>query len=157
MTPELRAEIIRIARDRAAAGVWYVWGGNTWEGADCSGFVQRVLHEAGVHPWASKFPFRHDDNCAAMWKTWEETDTPEAGDVALYGKPRAPSHVVLVTAVRDGVVTEVVGMSRGDSDCTSVAIAKTKGAKAVVHTGDNAHRYRPGFVGFRRPVVGSGA
>jgi len=153
LAPSDRAAIVRSAR--AHADTWYVWGGNSWDGADCSGWVQLVLHDAGIHPWASRFPFRHDDTCATAWATWEPVDVPEVGDVAFYDSDRngKPDHMVLATEVVRGVVMEVIGSSKGDSGCTSVEIAKQKGARVVTRRKRNAHLFRRDFCGWRRPVI----
>lgn len=153
LTPALRAAIVASAR--AHADTWYVWGGNGWDGADCSGWVQLCLHEAGVHPWASRFPYRLDMTAARMWAECAQVDKPQAGDLAFYG-PRggAPNHVVLVTEVDGaGVIQEVIGSSKGDSTCTSVEIAKARNARVQVRRWPMSHRYRKDFMGFRRPVV----
>lgn len=153
LSPAQRQRIVEVAR--SLVGVPYVWGGTTRAGADCSGAVQIALAEAGLEPWATQFPRRRRDTCRTMWDQWEPTEAPEPGDVAIYdwGHDGTRDHVVLVTEVREGVVWEVVGSTRGRPTITTAAHARAVHATVVRRGRRNAHMYRVDFVGWRRPIV----
>lgn len=139
---------------RALDGVPYVWGGNRLAdvgGLDCSGYVQWVLHVAGCEPWASAF-LRPDFTADMLWKRCAPIGEDEhalPGDLAFYGRDGMANHVVIVETITvGGAEVTVIGSSRGDSKCLTVADALVRGARVL--SGRPA-MYRRDLLGYRRP------
>lgn len=133
-------------------GCPYVWGGPSFstiqagdvekaasEGCDCSGMVLTVLRNQGIvdKEWCKH---RETSDMAAACEAVEE---PRVFDIAYY-----QGHVALVVGFLEGV-PYVLSMSGGDSNVTSVAIAKQKGAQCKLVPWD--YRPAPDFVCFMRP------
>ncbi|MHB2015514.1 MAG: NlpC/P60 family protein [Candidatus Xenobia bacterium] len=74
-----------IARARRQLGVPYVWGGTSWKGADCSGFVMRVYKRYGI-------PILRTADC--QYYQGKPVQTPEPGDLVFFSTYLpGPSHV----------------------------------------------------------------
>lgn len=140
---------------RALVGTPYVWGGNVpATGLDCSGHAQVALAQAGVEPWASRFPAKLDMTADNLWRRCEVISTPELGCLAFYGTAeKGAHHVVVVTGCKMGRVDEVTGASAGNARCTSIELARRLGAEVRVRRGPDAHLYRKDFLGFRRGAL----
>jgi cell wall-associated NlpC family hydrolase len=75
-------------------GVPYVWGGNSPQGFDCSGFVQHVLQSVGADP-------KGDQTARGLYDTLLvqggiPLNNPKAGALVFYGTSKqAISHVSL--------------------------------------------------------------
>ena len=65
-------------------GVPYVWGGNTPNGFDCSGFVVYVYNKSNV-----QLP----RTVAQMWNTLKPVSQPQVGDLVFFDTTGGPSHV----------------------------------------------------------------
>lgn len=125
----------------AQEGAPYVWGAKGTLHSkgqvrcfDCSGLVTWALREAGGPDWR---PFH---NCKRLWKELPEVLLPETGDLAFYGPPGAPSHVMIVTSL-----DTCFGASGGDSRTVVPGLnprARVQSKPAI--------RYRPDLIGFRR-------
>lgn len=142
---------------RILHGSLYVWGGNIVSdgGMDCSGFVQSCLMEAGIEPWASKFPTKLDLTAQGLHDQLAPIgpdEHPLPGDLAFYGpNEKSINHVMLVELMEPGGErVQVVGASRGDRSCTSPDVALDKGARVKTFP---RHTYRADFVAFRRLSV----
>ena len=132
---------------RAKVGIPYKLGANGPSELDCSAFVQAVWRDAGIPGWG-EFPVAIDWWTGKMFQHLVPVEEHEVlpGDVALYGNIvqddkmgplLAGGHVVMVTDMENGVVTEVIGASGG-------TIGQVRIIKKI-----DAHRYRSDFVGFR--------
>ncbi len=73
---------------RAFIGVPYLWGGTSWEGIDCSGFVQ-LCYRMGGYP----IPRDADQQYNALAHSVEREQMQE-GDLVFFGRP-AITHVGL--------------------------------------------------------------
>ncbi len=103
------------------------------DGRDCSGAVTWALWKAGYPD------VRANTSAQKMWTEWRRTDSPEAGDLILYGRDKHASHVM--TLLADGTV---FGATGGNSDTTTPAQAFKHGA-CVQHR--PSPEYRPDRVG----------
>lgn len=77
-----------VAVARKFLGVPYLWGGNSWQGIDCSGLVQIALHACGID-----CPADSDLQHKALGAPLPETVTPARGDLVFW-----QGHVALVSA-----------------------------------------------------------
>jgi cell wall-associated NlpC family hydrolase len=105
---------------RTFLGTPYIWGGNSPQGYDCSGFVQEVLAFAGVDP-------KGDQTAQTLYNHFLVhglNTSVGAGALVFYGSSRgAISHVSMMTG--KWTIIEAGG---GDSKCITVEIANKKGA-----------------------------
>ena len=101
-------------------GIPYLWAGGTPAGWDCSGFVIWIYQVPGVLPSG-------DWTAEGLSQRWAKTDLPQRGDLAFYGQadPEAVTHVMMHL---DDKQSMVIGESGGDHTCTTIDIAKLKGA-----------------------------
>ena len=141
---------------RSKEGMPYCWptqennySGKGWKHAkykdcyDCSGLVTDGIF------WATggKLDYRMSTNCIQLLRLCRRVPDTEvkAGDFAFYGAdPHSTTHV-MVALERQGDVVPVFGASGGNSDVTSPAIAKKKGARVRSRS---THLYRRDFLGF---------
>ncbi|HET7658302.1 MAG TPA: peptidoglycan-binding protein [Bacillales bacterium] len=74
-----------IADAKALIGTPYVWGGESPNGFDCSGFVQYVFNENGIH-----IP----RTTSTQWNFGKSVSTPKPGDLVFFHTTNSgPSHV----------------------------------------------------------------
>lgn len=116
----------------------YVWGGNGPDVFDCSGLVWFLLKQAGYAG------FENDHNCAHLWDKLKHIDEPKVGDLAFYGAGKNLITHVMIYWDKCG---KMLGACGGNSDVTSVEIAKKKGARVRFR---DTPFYRPDFLGFRK-------
>lgn len=116
----------------------YVWGSNGCDSFDCSGLMVYALRVLGL---ISKNQDYSSEDFRKLCTKLTDKDRPRIGDFAVYGKNKA-THIV---AIVDG--NRVISASGGDSTCTSVEIARRKGAAVRLHSGIN---YRPDLLGVYR-------
>ena len=105
-----------VSRERLAVtgirflGVPYLWGGNTPNGFDCSGLIQRVYRLNGLL-------LPRDSDMQALFgkqKTGLDPRALQAGDLAFFG--RAVQHVTHVAMVLpDGLILHAYGQVRVNS------------------------------------------
>lgn len=138
MVDNVRNEFVQILL--AQIGRPYVWGANGpgHIGFDCSGLMVYGLRTLGLI--GPKQDYSSED-LRTLCSKLEDKERPRIGDFAIYGKNKA-SHIV---AIVDG--NRVISASGGDSTCTSVEIARRKGAAVRLHSGIN---YRPDLLGVYR-------
>lgn len=141
----MRLAEVRIAPDGGEQRTWYVWGGRFPEtGLDCSGLVAHCLWAVGGPDW------RKTHWSGRMWRELPPAIHPLPGDLAMYGPPGSVNHVMAVVGPsRIAGEFVVVGASGGNSDTTTIEIARLR--RAFVKR-KPTHLYRPGFRGFRRLV-----
>lgn len=119
-------------------GTPYIWGGSVpYIGFDCSGFVIWVLQVFGILPSG-------DWVAADLARTFTDTSEPKPGDLCFYGSGKV-THVMMY--IGSGMC---VGASGGGSECTTVEIARSKGAQVKVKT----VKYRGDFLFYRE--IGNG-
>lgn len=116
----------------------YVWGSNGSDGFDCSGLMVYALRVLGL---ITKHQDYSADDFRRLCVKLADKERPRIGDFAVYGKNKATHIVAIVDDNR------VISASGGDSTCTSVEIARRKGAAVRLHSGIN---YRPDFLGVYR-------
>lgn len=102
-------------------GTPYIWGGSVpYIGFDCSGFVVWILQVFGILPSG-------DWTADGLGRVFPHTESPEKGDLCLYGTKDRLTHVMFY--VDDDMC---VGASGGGSETTSVEIARARGAQVKV-------------------------
>lgn len=116
----MRKHIVALALKMV--GCPYIWGGaNPWVGLDCSGLVIWCLQVFGVLPSG-------DWRAQELSTMFPETDTPEAGDLAIYGRSvNEVSHVMMHVSA-----DIVVGASGGNATTKTRADAELRGAMVKV-------------------------
>lgn len=125
----------------AYMGRLYQWGGGhapgTW-GLDCSGLVIQAAKDIGV-----TFPFI--TTADGFYRNLPAVETPEPGDLALYGSGGKAQHVVIVESVNPLVT---IGANRGDNHTTTPEIAEQRNARVSRYEG----HVRKDFLGYRRAI-----
>lgn len=92
----VRSALMQTLRDYALSylGTPYKWGGETYDGIDCNGFVQQVLKSVGIAPkdrLTSQGLLDYFDKLAALY------DRPGLGSLAFYGESTTKiDHVALM-------------------------------------------------------------
>lgn len=98
----------------------YRWGGSSFRGVDCSGFVQEILTAAGIDPIG-------DQTAQALFdhfRTRAFSDVLEAGALAFFGRSESSiTHVAML--VDRQTIIEAGG---GGRDCLTVDDAAVIGA-----------------------------
>jgi cell wall-associated NlpC family hydrolase len=84
---------------RAFSGVPYLWGGTSWEGIDCSGFVQLCYRMGGY-----SLPRDADQQHDALAHTVERSQMQE-GDLIFFGHP-AITHVAMALNEKEYIHAE---------------------------------------------------
>lgn len=84
---------------RAFLGVPYLWGGTSWAGIDCSGFVQLCYRMGGY-----SIPRDADQQHDALAHTIERTEIQE-GDLIFFGHP-AITHVAMALNEKEYIHAE---------------------------------------------------
>jgi gamma-D-glutamyl-L-lysine dipeptidyl-peptidase len=97
-----------LERAQELLGVPYLWGGRTPAGLDCSGLVQMILAEQGIH-----VPRDAGDQERAV-RPIPRGGRPRPGDLAFFGPPGAPAGHVGVM-VGDGLYLHARGQVRVNS------------------------------------------
>lgn len=130
-----RAEFI--AGCLALQGTPYLWGGKSPPGLDCSGLVTWVLYAIGGPDE------RHKLNSDGLWLALEPVVEPQRGDLAFYGAPNDPSHVVVCLG---GPHDTTVGANGGNRDVNTVEAAHRN--RAFVKK-KSSPLYRGDLLGYR--------
>lgn len=120
---------------KALEGLPYVWGAKGPDRFDCSGLVTFLLWRMPAVDW------RDTHNCHALWNVLPETKEPKPMDLAFYGRPAHPSHVLLVWG--DG---RVFGACGGNSSTRDVETAQRIHAAVKFRP---KVEYRPDLLGYR--------
>jgi murein DD-endopeptidase len=113
----------------------YLWGAKGPDAFDCSGLVTWLLHELGVCDW------RAEHNAQRLYNELSKTEAPRPGDLVFYGA--GPTHITHVM-IHFGT-GQVLGACGGNSDTTSIEIARARGARVRFRGSPN---YRPDLVGY---------
>ena len=121
----------------ACEGVPYLWGGRSPRGLDCSGLVAWALYVVGGPD------IRRSHWTDRLWQELPGVVEPQAGDLAFYGRPGDPSHVVVCLG---GPHDQVIGANGGNSDVVTVEIADERRARVRRREAPN---YRRDLLGFR--------
>lgn len=134
-----------VKRLEAEGNHWYIWGGQGPDTFDCSGLVCWCGAEVGL--WGKSF----DTTADGFWKSYTRIgklpSQAEPGDLALYGKERKSTHVVVYIGE-----DTIIGANGGGSKTTSIAKAKAANAKVS----KKRYNWRMDFLGFvRLPFDGS--
>lgn len=137
--PDTRQHIRNLALK--LQGVPYIYGGeHPWIGLDCSGFVIWILQVFDVLPSG-------DWNADTLFDMFGNTTDPKPGDLCFYGRKVDNgfhvNHVMLYIGHLDGF-PYCVGASGGDSEVTTVAIAKERNAMVKM----KPVHYRKDFLGY---------
>lgn len=103
-------------------GVPYIWGGQSRDGCDCSGFVQMVLAAAGIDPVG-------DQTAQALYNAFLNEKARGTGfdrvTLLFFGRSKeAITHVAIQTS--PNTMIEAGG---GGHECTTVAEARQRGAE----------------------------
>lgn len=138
-TSILREFIVRVALEWLGAP--YRWGGQSWDGVDCSGFVIKVLRPFGL------LPSKGDWTAQQLSNLFEKTTDPRPGDLVLYGKPTKPSHVMICLDNKT-----CIGATGGNSDTVSFGDALRQ--RAFVR--QEPLGYRTDLIGFRNILSPTG-
>lgn len=126
-----------LAAALACQGIPYVWGGKTTRGLDCSGLVTWCLHALGGPDLRASY------GSDALWLLLEPVVAPEPGDLAFYGAPGDPSHVVICLG---GPHDAIIGANGGNRGTKTVADADRIAARVKQKDSPN---YRRDLLGFR--------
>lgn len=91
---------------RSLLGVPYIYGGQTDQGCDCSGFVLMCLNVIGMKP-------KGDLTADGLYRLFKanKKPTPERGELFFYGNEDHISHVAI--HLGDGFVIESGGAGKG--------------------------------------------
>lgn len=130
-----RPEFLALALEQM--GKPYLWGSKGPDAFDCSGLVSHCLFRVGGPDW------RAFGNTDYLLTHLPATEDPKPGDLCLYGPSETDANHVMIWLGACGLV---FGASNGNSDCTTLEIARTR--RAFVKT-KSSRFYRPGFLGFR--------
>jgi peptidoglycan DL-endopeptidase CwlO len=126
------AEIVNDAR--RYLGIPYVFGGgpaNPRAGLDCSGLIERVAFDVGIH----SCPRTSEE----QWTWSEHVNSPGAGDLVFFvgadGEPGNPGHVgivvqpgTMIDAPHTGTVVQQSGYSNGTGENLIVGYGRMRGA-----------------------------
>lgn len=140
-----------VLEDAAGVPTYYVLGGDAApsSGLDCSGLVVWAARQLGLD--LKRLGIRVTDD---MWRRFARVETPEPGDVALYGSGREPDpavHVVVVLGEGpDAGGYRVASMSGGGRWCTSLQLARERTPPARLREFKSQHYGRGDFIGFYR-------
>lgn len=127
----------------AQEGKPYVWAANGPDAFDCSGFIDWLCRTLNLSWWTK------DRTANDILTDFPEVMAPRPGTLVLYGRKGDPrrnasahaNHVMIHWG--DG---RVLGASGGNSDTTSIEIARQKGARVRFQ---KSRAYRPDFIGYR--------